>query len=270
MVTLSSDGTRKRRAGQSIIERLLREQSHPRPHTRWERLLGRSPLGRNYEGLYQGALGEIAVGARLKTLSSAWAVFHSLPIGLEGWDIDHVLIGPGGIVTINTKHHRGQQIGVSQYDVTVDGQPVPYLRHSEFEAEFIATWLQDRRSTPPRIHPTLVFVAPREILFHSIPSQVTVLDLSDLLEWVSALPVVLDQEDQLGIVELFDNPAMWANAMIDIGDSLLERFSALEAEIRAARLQRRVWLPLETLLTVCAAFAVVLVAMTVLRSILGG
>lgn len=270
MVTLSGDGTRKRRAAQSIVDRLLRLQGSTPPRTRWERLLGRSPLGRNCEGLYQGALGEIAVGARLKALSSDWAVFHSLPLGLEGWDIDHVLIGPGGIVTINTKHHRDAPIVVTHDEISVDGQPVPYLRHAEFELEYINTLLQDRHSSPPRVHPTVVFVAPRGILFSSLPSQVTVLDLTGLLTWLSALPVVLDQSDQNAIVELFDNPAMWANAQVDVGDSLLERFEALEAEIRAARRQRNFRLPLECLLAICLTTTGVLLALALIPSLIDG
>jgi len=269
VVTLNGGGTRKRRAAQSIIERLLRLQDSARPRSRWERLVGRSPLGRNCEGLYQGALGEIAVGARLKTLSTEWAVFHSLPIGLDGWDIDHILIGPGGIVTINTKHHRDLPIGVSRNELTVDGQPVPYLRHSEFEEEYVSTLLQDRWSSIPPIHPVVVFVAPREVLSPSVGSHVTVLDLKNLLAWLAALPVVLDESDRRGIVELFDNPAMWANTAVGTGDALLARFSALEAEIRAARRQRTVRLPLAALLAVSLTTAVVLVTLALLRQLAG-
>lgn len=269
MVTLSGDGTRKRRAAQSIIERLLRLQDSARPRTRWERLVGRSPLGRNCEGLYQGALGEIAVGARLKTLSSDWAVFHSLPIGLDGWDIDHILIGPGGIVTINAKHHRDLPIAVSRDELTVDGQPVPYLRHSEFEQEYVSTLFQDRWSSTPPIHPTVVFIAPREIVFESVPSPVTVLDLADLVDWLAALPVALDETDRQGIVELFDNPAMWANTEVGTGDALLDRFTALEAELRAARLQRTVRLPLFTVLFVALATAVAVLTVAVLPQLAG-
>lgn len=264
MASLSGDGTRKRRAAQSIVGKLLLAQEIVPPRTGWERLLGRSPLGQNCHGLYQGVMGEIAVGARLKTLSSEWAVFHSLPIGVDGWDIDHVLVGPGGIVTINTKRHHDLPVVVAAEGLTVDGQQVPYLRHSEFEEEYVASLFRGRRSSIPPIHPTVVFVAPREILVKSTPPRVTVLDLNDLVSWLGALPVVLDATDQQGIADLFDNPATWANTMVDTGDALLKRFFELEEKVRRARLQQTVRLPLEALLAGCLAIAGVVLALTML------
>jgi len=46
---------------------------------------------------------------RLLRRSPRWRVLHSVPLrdarGAVRGDIDHVLIGPPGVVTINTKHH---------------------------------------------------------------------------------------------------------------------------------------------------------------------
>jgi hypothetical protein len=57
-----------------------------------------------------GADGEERVGtelARLIKLDPRWRVLHAVPAGDAGADIDHVVIGPGGIFTLNTKHHPG-------------------------------------------------------------------------------------------------------------------------------------------------------------------
>jgi hypothetical protein len=37
---------------------------------------------------------------------------HAVPVGARGTDIDHVLVGPTGVITINTKHHRGKKARV--------------------------------------------------------------------------------------------------------------------------------------------------------------
>jgi len=59
------------------------------------------------ERLLQGARGERAVGAEIEILSpDGWHVLHNISLGRG--DVDHVLIGPGGIYTIETKSHRGR------------------------------------------------------------------------------------------------------------------------------------------------------------------
>lgn len=58
---------------------------------------------RKYE---RGASGEELVGMLLEDLPDDWHVFHSMQIN-EGSDLDHVVVGPGGIYYISTKNHRG-------------------------------------------------------------------------------------------------------------------------------------------------------------------
>jgi hypothetical protein len=45
------------------------------------------------------------VGRKLNRWAAAagWHVLHAVPIGTRGTDIDHVVIGPFGLVTVNTK-----------------------------------------------------------------------------------------------------------------------------------------------------------------------
>lgn len=54
----------------------------------------------------RGAEGERKVGAILEDLAPDWHVLHGVYLG-HG-DIDHVLVGPGGTFTIETKSNRGQ------------------------------------------------------------------------------------------------------------------------------------------------------------------
>ncbi len=259
---------RQRFAAQIMIEKLLREQGSTPSLTPWARFLGRSPLGLNCEGWYLGAQGEIVVGEKLATLSPEWAVFHALPIGGHGWDIDHVLVGPGGVVTINTKQHRRQRVLVAERSVLVDTRPVPYLRHAKFEAERVTTLLEDRRPLSTPVIPLVVFVGARSIDVRSSPAPVTVLDASELVAWLTALPIVLGPAERLGIIELFDNPDMWIDVPLGSGEGLMENFTRLDSEVRAACLQRRVLLPLELALAAVATFIVLNAATTMVAGML--
>ncbi len=55
----------------------------------------------------QGARGERVVGAEIENLApDGWHALHDVCLGRG--NVDHVLIGPGGIFTIETKSHRGR------------------------------------------------------------------------------------------------------------------------------------------------------------------
>src|SRR4051794_31911273 len=76
---------------------------------------------------YKGALGEIAVAGVLGWLGSEWTVLHSVPVGAGDSDIDHVVIGPAGVFTINTKSHPGQDVWIGGHGLLVSGQKTNYI-----------------------------------------------------------------------------------------------------------------------------------------------
>lgn len=82
-----------------------------------------------------GAAGEQAVAAQLARLGPQWRVLHSIEVGERGSDIDHLLIGPGGVLTVNAKNHPNANIWVGGDTFMVNGQRVPYIRNSRHEAK---------------------------------------------------------------------------------------------------------------------------------------
>ena len=56
----------------------------------------------------RGVAGEVKVGAELKKLSDhGWLALHDVQTGRG--NIDHVAIGPGGLIAIETKSHAGHR-----------------------------------------------------------------------------------------------------------------------------------------------------------------
>ena len=82
-----------------------------------------------------GADGEEAVAARLAKLGPEWQTLHAVPVGDRGSDIDHVVIGPAGVFTINAKHHPNASIWVGGNTFMVNGHRQPYVRNSRHEAQ---------------------------------------------------------------------------------------------------------------------------------------
>ena len=82
-----------------------------------------------------GAKGEEKIAGELVKLGPAWRVLHAVEVGKNGSDIDHVVIGPAGVITLNTKRHPGAKAWVGEHVVMVNGQRSDYLRNARFEAK---------------------------------------------------------------------------------------------------------------------------------------
>jgi hypothetical protein len=95
-----------------------------------------------------GADGEQAVADQLTKLGPQWRVLHAVRVGEHGSDIDHVAIGPGGVFTVNAKHHPDKSIWVGGDTFLVNGRPVPYIRNSRHEARRAARLLTEQAGFP--------------------------------------------------------------------------------------------------------------------------
>ena len=137
-----------------------------------------------------GFVGEEAAGAELGRLGSEWTVFHSVPIGDRGSDIDHVVIGPAGVLCINTKHHRGVRVDVRRDAVFVAGQYQHYLDNSRVEAERTAAIVHEVVPGVP-VRPMLVTVGAKLTVRES-PSTAAVMRHDQLAGWLLAQPRRLD------------------------------------------------------------------------------
>jgi hypothetical protein len=72
----------------------------------WLRFLG-GRFKRDYSSWAQGAEGEEVVGEILEGLvADGWQVIHDVSLGRG--NIDHVVVGPGGLFTVETKSRRGR------------------------------------------------------------------------------------------------------------------------------------------------------------------
>lgn len=140
-----------------------------------------------------GAAGERYVADVLQCLTRAdplWQSIHSIPVGSRGADIDHLVLGPGGIFTINTKHHPGGKVWVGGDVVFVNGMARPYVRNSRHEAARAARLLSTACGFPVPIRGLVVTVGAA-LTIKAAPPEVTVLDAAALPRWLSQQPMML-------------------------------------------------------------------------------
>lgn len=240
-MTIELPRMRQQFAAQAVIDELLRQQSATPPRTGFGRFFGYSPLGDDSVSWYLGAQGEIVVGAILDAMPEGWTVFHALPIGTKGADIDHLVIGPGGVFTINTKHHNGKAVWVAGRTLMVSGQKQPYIRNSEFEAKRVTKMLTERMPQLAPAQPVLALVSPKSLSIKKQPETVKVLTAGNLRRWLLARPAVMSAGEVQELAAIFDDPATWPPATLPPTENALAQFNALEHEVRSARVRRTLW-----------------------------
>jgi hypothetical protein len=234
--------------GQNAIREFLHLQSTVPCRSLLARIFGVSPLVPETRTWYHAATSEIAVGEELGRLDPEWLVLHALPVA-AGSDIDHLVIGPGGVFILNTKSHPGQTIWASQRSFLVSGMRHPYIRNMEYEMGRAERLLTIAAQTPVEVAGVLVVVAARSITVRDKHRDVTVLPSSAVLQWILARPRVLTPGDVARIGAATKRDSTWYarsstngvdHATGDAGDKhdLLARFAAHRAEVRRAwRLQ---------------------------------
>lgn len=122
-----------------------------------------APLIAMIKNLRLGREGERVVGQMLEQLrENGYRVFHDIPG--DGWNIDHVIVGPGGIFTIETKMRSKPAQGNSKilYDghtIKIGlGQPVDNpLTQARAQASWLGKFLNDGRTVTFAVHPVVVF-----------------------------------------------------------------------------------------------------------------
>ena len=141
-----------------------------------------------------GAKGEEKVAAELGHLGPMWRVLHAVPVGDRGSDIDHVVIGPAGVITLNAKRHPRGKAWVGERAIIVNGQRTDYLRNSRYEAQRAARLLSTACGRPVEVSSAVVFVDLEHFTVKQMPADVQVTTRLRLLKWLRSLPVVLDDE----------------------------------------------------------------------------
>ncbi|MFJ7960771.1 nuclease-related domain-containing protein [Streptomyces sp. NPDC096319] len=113
----------------------------------------------DWDTWYTGLDGEQRVGRELARLAPlGWRVLHGIEKS-NGGDIDHLLIGPGGVFSINTKTHRGASVWVGDTMAKVNGgKPHPYAAASKAEADYVRVVLGRYCDFDVPVEPVLVFV----------------------------------------------------------------------------------------------------------------
>ncbi|MDN4612357.1 nuclease-related domain-containing protein [Arthrobacter burdickii] len=238
-------GLLKRRVpGQSVMEELLDGHGARDRRGLLARVLGVRPLSPGSLPWYWGALGERAVGRTLASLGPEWTVLHAVPVGEKSSDIDHVVIGPTGVFTINTKRHPGQNAWTAKGTFMVAGTRYPYVRNSEHEAARAGKLLSAAVLQSVPASAAIVVVGARQVTVKEKHRSVAVLRQDQLLRWITRRPVVYSEQQVALLSAAAAQPSTWRRSAPVLRDpaDVVEPFEALHRLVEQARRRRIGWL----------------------------
>jgi hypothetical protein len=147
-----------------------------------------------------GGDGEEEVGRRLAKLGDSWRILHAIPVGERGSDIDHVVIGPPGVFTLNTKNHIPNKVWVTEKVFLVNGQNTDYFRNSRHEAGRASGLLSAACGLEVPVEPIIVVMAAN-LTVKSQPIDVHVVARKRIRQWLTQRPTILTGER---IAEIYD------------------------------------------------------------------
>ncbi|MFF2053313.1 nuclease-related domain-containing protein [Leifsonia sp. NPDC058194] len=190
------------------------------------------------ESWYQGALGEIAVGALLEALGPGWFVRHAVPIGAGTKDVDHLVIGPGGVFAINTKHHSGAAIWVGDHVLRVNNANTHHLASAHRDGADVARRLAAKAGFPVPVTPVVAILNARTVKDGRSASSrsVAVLPASSLVGWLKSQRSLLPPAKTELIMLAAEEPGTW-HSDPRAADTLcvMQRFERLVARVGAPR-----------------------------------
>lgn len=175
--------------------------------------LGRILNARTDERAWRiGADGEEAVGAQIARLNAKnpyWTAIHAIPVGDRGSDIDHLVIGPGGVFTINSKHHPGANIWIAENTFMVNGVRQPYIRNARHEAARASKLLSRATGSSVPVVGVVVPVNAKQIKVKKPPADVTVVNRMRLARWLLGFQPVLTPDEITVIYEAAKRSTTW-------------------------------------------------------------
>lgn len=230
---------RARKPGYAVMQECLAIQAAAPARTSWQRFWGHDPLHEGARSWFKGAIGERDVARALDTLGPEFTVLHAEPVGKRSTDIDHIVVGPTGVFSINTKNHSGHSVWVGGRTLTVNGQRTPHVHRAVAEGERATALLSAAAGGPILVQPVLVIAAATLRFGDKRPAVVTV-EPDQVGGWIAGLPRVHSDEAVRYLAMLAEERRTWHVDAVVLNDTLrhVQRFERLEREIEEARRRR--------------------------------
>ncbi|MER7575548.1 nuclease-related domain-containing protein [Streptomyces sp. NPDC126514] len=157
-----------------------------------------------------GLVGERVTGRNLARLKHhGWFTLHAVQWA-SGADIDHLVIGPAGVFTVNSKRHKGKVVWYGDYAITINGASTRHIAVSQAEARRVSQTLSRRCGFTVPVRPVISVVHAAKVIVKSAAPPVLVLPARDLGRILSGLTPTLPLDQVARVYEVARDPGTWA------------------------------------------------------------
>ncbi len=247
----------RRRAGDLAVAELMRAQASVPARGPFARAVGSSPLSEETNAMYRAVLGEVEVGEALDRLGPGWIVVHAIPQAEGAADIDHLVVGPPGVVLVSTRTHRGLDVWASARTLMVGGVRQSAIRDMEFEMGHAERVLGIAVGRTVLVSGVLAVVAASSVTVVERHRDVAVLPASALVAWLRGAPVRLGAREVAEVGVIAARAGTWSigSGSPAVDEESRAAFEDLRAEVRAAARTQRSWIIGAAILGVVALIA---------------
>ena len=157
-----------------------------------------------YDRIDYGYKGEKEVGKILDSLTDDFKIVHD--IFVDKWNIDHLVIGPTGVYTIETKNHKG--VITNDRDVLLINDKLfekNIINQALSEAFYIKEKIEKSLGIKMFIKPVIVFANPKTYVKANEVKGVKVLSIRMLKDYLMKNRTVLNSNYIEKIYSIFKN-----------------------------------------------------------------
>jgi hypothetical protein len=151
------------------------------------------------------ASGERLTGWWLGRLPAGWHVFHDVPSGEA--NIDHLVIGPAGVFTINTKNLTGK-VWIGPKSILHNRRRTDFLPKASAEARRASHLLSAAVGRPVEVRGVLAILAD-DWTIKQRPADVYVAAPRGAKDWILKQPAVLRPDEVIVLGVAASKPGTW-------------------------------------------------------------
>ncbi len=172
--------------------------------SRFARVLG---LHQDERTSNRGANGELATGWWLGRLPDGWHVINAVPLGDAGTNVDHLVVGPGGVFTINTKNLSGK-VWIGPKSILHNRRRTEFLPNASAEASRASRLLSSAIGRPVEVRGVLAIICD-DWTIKQRPADVYVDATRGVKDWMVRQPAVLRSQEVIELAGAASNPDTW-------------------------------------------------------------
>jgi hypothetical protein len=146
----------------------------------------------------------------LDGLGADCVVVHDQVIGRRDAHVDHIVVGPFGVLCLTGRHHRGPMT-VTDKDCITEGRLIDVAPEARRQAASVGARLKAATGIEcgPR---AAVIMIGAQLAVRAQPEGVTILTDDALSLWLRSLPPALDEVQRREFSTALTDPATWATS----------------------------------------------------------